>query len=787
MSGADGRVAVDAAVGLTAAEVRRRVDEGLSNAVARRGSRSVAGIVRANVFTRFNAIIAVLFAVMVVVGPVQDTLFALTVAANTAIGIVQELRAKRTLDRLSILGESRPRVRRDGTVTEIPPAELVVDDLIELGPGDEIVVDGVVAASTQLEVDESLLTGEAEPVHKRPGDHLLSGSFAVAGSGSYQATRVGRHAYAARLAEEAGRFSLVRSELRTGINQILKIIAYLMVPVGALVVYSQMRANAGLPDAVRGMVAALVPMVPEGLVLLTSIAFAVGVIRLAGRQCLVQELPAIEGLARVSVVCADKTGTLTDTGMRLAEVRQVDSAAPVAEALGALAAADPQPNPSMRAIADANRDGAGWRATATAPFSSARRWSGASFADHGHWVLGAPDALLRAGHPTLGEAEHLGRNGLRVLLLGHTRTPVDAADAPGEVTPVALVVLEQRIRPDAADTLRYFAQQHVAVKVISGDGPASVGAVAAALHLPDAEHPVDARRLPEGWDALAEQVAEASVFGRVAPAQKRAMVAALRFRGDTVAMTGDGVNDVLALKNADIGVAMGTGSPATRAVAQIVLLDNRFATLPHVVAEGRRVIGNIERVANLFLIKTVYSVALAVLIGAVGLPFPFLPRHLTLIGAVTIGIPAFFLALAPNPERARPGFVPRVLRMSVPAGIVAAGCTFATYLLVIAEGTADPTQRRTAAVIALFLVTMWALGIVARPYVWWKIVLLAAMGGMFVLVLLVPYGRWFFALDPGGPSTVVTAVAVAGVGTVAMELGWWLDGWLHHERRRLTA
>jgi cation-transporting ATPase E len=764
-------VDLDPARGLTATQVRERLESGRSNDVPVRASRGIGDIVRANVVTRFNAIIGVLFAIILVIGPIRDGLFGFVIIVNTAIGIVQEVRAKRTLDRLAIVGEARPRVRRDGATTEISPRQVVADDVVELGPGDQVVVDGQVLVADGLEVDESLLTGESEPVVKAAAEQVLSGSFVAAGTGSYRATRVGREAYAARLAEEASRFTLVSSELRSGIDRILRVIGYLLLPAGALVIYSQLRAEQPLDDAVRGMVAALVPMVPEGLVLLTSIAFAVGVVRLGQRRCLVQELPAIEGLARVDVVAADKTGTLTENGMRLAETRPLRDGEPVDAALAALAAADSRPNASLLAVAEAHPDPPGWPRRAAAAFSSARRWSGASYDGHGDWVLGAPDLLLRSPDPVLADVDELTSRGLRVLLLGRSDRPVDAAGAPGEVTPVALVVLEQRIRDDAAPTLRYFEAQQVEVKVISGDSPRAVAAVAGSLHLPRSGSASDGRDLPAEPDGLADALERGSSFGRVTPAQKRDMVTAMQSAGHAVAMTGDGVNDVLALKEADIGVAMGSGSPATRAVAQIVLLDDRFATLPYVVAEGRRVLGNIERVATLFLTKTVYSVLLAVLVGVAGLPFPFLPRQITLIGYLTIGVPAFFLALAPNTERARSGFVARVMRMALPAGAIIAVATFSTYLLV---GRFEPTdaERSTAAVVTLFLAALWVLAIVSRPYNGWRVAMLLIILGCMVYDLLGDWTRRFFALDPGNTPAMLTAVAVAGVAMVALELAW---------------
>ncbi|MFJ8183566.1 HAD-IC family P-type ATPase [Streptomyces sp. NPDC096105] len=771
--------------GLTSAEVAERVARGQVNDVPVRSSRSITEIVRANVFTRFNAIIGVLWVIMLIVAPFQDSLFGYVILANTGIGIVQEWRAKKTLDSLALIGEVRPTVRRDGAAAEISTSEIVLDDLIETGPGDKVVVDGVVVEADGLEIDESLLTGEADPVVKRPGDRVMSGSFVVAGGGSFQATRVGREAYAAQLAEEASRFTLVHSELRSGISTILKYVTWMMVPTAIGLVISQLVVKDNeLKNSIARTVGGIVPMVPEGLVLLTSVAFAIGVIRLGRKQCLVQELPAIEGLARVDTVCLDKTGTLTEGGMDVTELRVLGDADEryVRKVLGELGSADPRPNASLQAIIEAYPDATDWRLTDTLPFSSVRKYSGATL-DEGDgrpvtWLLGAPDVLLGHDDPALAETERMNREGLRVLLLARAREGVDVDDpaAVDGVRAVALVVLEQRLRPDAADTLRYFAEQDVRAKVISGDNAVSVGAVAAKLGLSGTA--VDARRLPAEPEAMAGELEAGTVFGRVTPQQKRTMVGALQSKGHTVAMTGDGVNDVLALKDADIGVAMGSGSEATRAVAQIVLLNNSFATLPSVVAEGRRVIGNITRVATLFLVKTVYSVLLAVLVVLSQVEYPFLPRHLTLLSTLTIGVPAFFLALAPNKERARPHFVRRVMRYAVPGGVLAALATFATYLLARSHysGPGALGAETSAATLTLFLISLWVLAIIARPYTWWRIALVATMAGGFLLVLVVPWLQEFFALRLVGMTMPWTAVAVAAVTAAVLEVLWrWVD------------
>lgn len=779
--------------GLSEAEVADRVAAGRTNDVPVRASRSVGQIVRGNVFTRINAMIAVLFAIIAVIGPVQDGLFAMVILINTLIGIVQELRAKRTLDELAIVNAARPRVVREGATVEVATQDIVLDEVLVVGVGDQIVVDGVVTWSGGLEIDESLLTGEADPVVKEPGDTVMSGSFVVAGTGRFRATKVGRHAYAARLAEEASRFSLVRSELRSGIDRMLTWIAYAMFPIGALLIYSQLfmgghvsmeassangQMSGPLADALRGMVAALVSMIPEGLILLTSIAFAVGVVRLGRHKCLVQELPAIEGLARVDVVCTDKTGTLTEAGMKLSEIRDLGGHGPDEDppaVLAALAAADPDHNASMAAIAQGSaasgRQAPDWTVTAVAPFSSARKWSGASVLTaegERHWVLGATDVLAAPGDPAAQEAARLGSQGLRVLLLARAAVRVDADEAPGPVHPVALVVLDQKVRQDAAATLDYFAEQGVDVKIVSGDHAASVGAVGREVELAGAETPVDARDLPDDPDKLARRVEEGSAFGRVTPERKREMVGGLRDRGHTVAMTGDGVNDVLALKESDIGVAMGAGSPASRSVAQLVLLDNRFAVLPRVVAEGRRVIGNIERVASLFLTKTVYTMVLATVVGLLAVAYPLFPRHATLINAVTFGIPSFFLALAPNTDPARPGFVVRTLRLAIPSGAIAGLAAVTTYLLVLGQQTVPTDSDRTAVVITLCATTLWVLLLVAKPYVWWKVLLVGSMAGLLTLAMVTPLGQWFFALDVSRPAEILTALSVAGVAIAAI-------------------
>jgi cation-transporting ATPase E len=757
---------VDPERGLTAAEVAERVAKGQVNDVPAAPTRTVAQIVRANVFTRFNAILGAMLAIILVVGPLQDALFGIVLIANAGIGIVQELRAKRTLDRLTVLTAPRARVVREGAIREVAVGEVVLDDVLDAPAGSEIVVDGEVLTSRGLEVDESLLTGEADAVDKSTGDEVLSGSFVAAGAGRYRATKVGAEAYAVQLAEDARRFTLTKSELRSGIDTILTYVTFAIVPTAALLFLSQIRAVPGdWREAVSGAVAGTVAMVPEGLVLLTSLAFAVAVVRLARRKVLVQELPAVEGLARVDVLCIDKTGTLTEGKLAVEDVEALDGDGErLGTVLGALAAADPSPNATTRAIAERFGDAGGWHAVDTVPFSSARKWSGTAFDGQGAWFLGAPDVLLSSieDDGSVGARVHeLADQGHRVLLVARAHALSDER-LPSDLETVGLAILGDRPRPDAADTLRYFRDQDVTVKVISGDDPRTVGAIAATLGLEGGDEPVDARELSDD-DDLAGALESHSVFGRVTPRQKRAMVQALQAHGHTVAMTGDGVNDALALKDADIGVAMGSGSDATRAVAQLVLLDSTFDSLPPVVAEGRRVLGNIERTSGLYLNKTVYAMLISLATGVLGFVFPFLPRHLTLIGSLTIGIPSFFLALAPNIDRFHPGFVRRVLRFAIPTGTLAAIATLLAYSLARDEPGVTLVQAQTTAVMVLTWIGFLVLSIIAAPLSRWRLLLIWSMAALFVIALVWPPSQTFFALDP--PPLIVW---LAGFGIAAI-------------------
>ena len=771
------RGVITATAGLTSEEVAQRHADGRGNEQGRQPTRTVAQILRANVLTRFNAILLGLFVIILIVGPVQDGLFGLVLVANSGIGILQELRAKRTLDRLSVLNAPSARAVRDSEVAVIPAGQVVLDDVLELQQGDQLVVDGRVLTGIGLEIDESLLSGEADPIGKEPGDEVLSGSFVVAGTGRIVATKVGQSSYAAMLTSQARGYSPARSEIRDAINRVLVWISWLLVIVGPVLVFRQLNLGQNAHEALRGSVAGLVGMVPEGLVLLTSVAMAVGVVRLAARRVLVQDLPAIEGLARVDVICCDKTGTLTEGSMRVTSVEPLagEQDGQLARVLGAVAAADPRKNATMLALADKFSD-PGWRPTSTTAFSSARKWSAASYDGQGTWLIGAPEMILAGqggagpGVDRLGVLDRAGQlaaDGHRVLLLARSATSVDSERLPELVEPVALVALQERIRPDARATLDYFADQGVSVRVISGDHPATVGAIARGLGLPGADRPIDARELPDDTGQLDAVLGEATVIGRVAPRQKQAIVGALQRLGHVVAMTGDGVNDVLALKNCDVGIAMGSGTPASRGVARLVLLDDRFATLPDVVAEGRRLIGNVDRVSRLFLTKTCYALLISLVVTSIAVAYPFYPRHLTVISTLSIGVPAFFLALAPSAQRVAPGFLRRAMRFAIPAGVVITAASLAEFFLVRDSGH-GLAAARTGTTIVTACLSLAVLAALARPLASWRGAMVLALAGAFASVFTVPWLRQQLALVllPQDLLWLCLAIAAAAFGVL---------------------
>ena len=763
-------IGVDTSLGLSDAEVAERIADGRVNIVPEPPGRTLGQIVAANVFTVVNAIMFTLFGLVVIAGYPQDGLFVGVVVSNSVIGIVQEVRARRELARLEVVTEPHAMVIRGGERRRVPTDEIVLDDIVELQQGGQVAVDGEVRDSVGLRMDESMLTGESLPVHKEPGDDVLSGSFVVAGTATLQATAVGGDSYASALATEAKTFTPAESILRQGINTILRWLT-VIIPIGSIFLFvNLLQEEDRWQEALQGTVAAAVAMVPDGLVLLTSLSFMAGMIAIARHNALAKQLSTVEVLARVDMLCLDKTGTITTGEIRYASVHPCTGAdmARIEQALVALAASDRSPNATMRAIVAGVGTETDWQLSDTEPFDSERKWSAASFVGEGWFYIGAPDFLLEADDPACGIVSQLSSAGKRLLaVVSSPDGPADDRSLPASARPLAIVELEDEIRPDAPEILSYFSEQDVTLKIISGDNQDTVAAIAERAGLQVIGDPVDARQLPDvdELDALADALEHGTVFGRVVPRQKQAIVRALQSRGHVVAMTGDGVNDVLALKDAELGISMGSGSDATKSVADLVLTDDRFSSLPVVVNEGRKVINNVERVSNLFVSKAAYAVLLTFAVGLLNSPFPFLPRQLTLIGTFSIGIPGFFLALAPEVDLVRPGFLRRVLWFSIPAGVAAGSATLAAYEAALNVAHLDVDEARTLATVTLLSIGLVILAVTSRPLRAWKLSLVVGMGVGYAVVFAIPWLRDFFELEIFlSQAWWYSAVAVAAAG-----------------------
>ena len=794
------------ATGLTSKEVVQRIESGQSNAVKTSTSRSVQDIVRANVFTLFNGIIFAAMVLVLITGSWRDAVFGFVIIINTGIGIVTELRAKRTLDKLSILVASEFLVRRDGRDVEVPHNEIVLDDLLWIRAGEQVPADGQIIQTWGLELDESMLTGESRTVRHKVGEQVYSGATAVSGMALVKVNAVGSHSYAATLTAQAKVYKKTVSDLNKGINTILKFMTFLVVPLCILLILSQIHTVGGWGtalstgewrQAVVSAVAGVVGMIPEGLVLLTSLNFAVAAMRLARHNTLVQELESVETLARVDALNLDKTGTITDGGIAFNRLVMLDSANAAAEQAATQALYDccneEQPNGTGQAVlAGLKAQGYGAGAVESrVPFSSARKWSAVRKSGE-TWYMGAPEVIISALEgdysSVLQQVNEYANDGNRVLLVARSTAPLsprsglrdavegaNVSDGPQldvQAEPVALVLCSEKIREDAERTLAWFREQGVRCRVISGDNPVTVGAIARRVKLTGDHEPVamDARELPEDVNELARVLENVDVLGRVLPDQKKAIVQALHTQNHVVAMTGDGVNDALAIKEADLGIAMGNAAPATKAVAQVVLVDSKFSHLPDVVARGRQVMANMERVASLFLVKTVYSALISLGVVLTQIPYPYLPRHITYIGALTIGMPAFILALAPNTRRYMPGFLKRVVAFALPGGIATAlSVLLAAWVLPPVMGwnvTGDATDlsalRATSAII-LFAMGVFVLARVARPLNGWRGVLVAVFAAAGVIGAFIPFVANFFALIlPTGATMVATLIALAG-------------------------
>src|SRR2546421_3371223 len=773
--------------GLSGKEAAKRLRQ--LGPIEDRSSRSVASIVAGNVFTFFNLIIGVFFVVMLALGLFADALFGFIAVINSYIGIRQELKAKETLESLALLVAPKAKVVRDGELEELLADEVVPGDWIRVEPGDQLVADGEVAESRGLTLDESMLTGEADGVRKRTGQRVLSGSFCITGSGYYEVDAVREDSYAAKVAGEARTFRHPPSPLQDEVNLVLKASTWLMIPLAVVLIFALQARNTPLHDPAQISTAGLITLIPEGLVLLMSVTLAVAAVRLARLDTLVQQMSATEALAAVDTICVDKTGTLTTGELELVSVDVADpsEASGAQQALARFAASSGERNRTLEAIAE-NYPASGERVRAEVPISSEWKWSGLTFGRGETYVLGAPDVLIARGSlalpvPLQRSLEANTKAGRRVVAFGRASGGLPDnpySDPPPPVSPLALIILEETLRPDARETIRFMRSQETDLKLISGDAPQTVTAVASAVGVPSGAGVVSGDDLPEGRAELGRIAEENTIFCRIRPEQKKALISALADRGHFVAMIGDGVNDVPALKRARLAVAMGSGSQITKGIADIVLLKDQFSRLPRAVAEGRRIARNIHRLGRLYVTKTVYAAALILLVAVPGWGFPVLPRHLTLAAFLTIGIPSFVLALAPSDGPLYRGRLLRALAaFAVPAGLaIALGSILAFFLVdTVFGGTLQ--DGRTAAtttliVLGLSFVLLLERGpgrehIAIQSYM---LALVAGLGALFALILAAAPLRDFFDMTILKAGQWFLALLAAAIGLVIASLIW---------------
>ncbi len=770
--------------GLSSAEAARRLAQ--LGPPPETSSRSTSSIVAGNVFTLFNLILGVFFVVVLSLGLFADALFGLIAIVNSYIGIRQEMKAKEVLDQLAVLVAPKASVVRDGRLNELVAEEVVPGDVVRVQPGDQLVADGDVISSRGLTLDESLLTGESEGVRKVRGDRVLSGAFGIAGSGTYEVDAVRERSYAGKLAGEARAFRHPLSPLQEEVNRVLLAATWLMIPLAVLLLFALSVRHTDLHEAAQTATAGLITLIPEGLVLLMSVTLAVAAVRLARLDTLVQQISSTEALAAVDTICIDKTGTLTDGELELASVEVADSANPAAahDALASFASSAANRNRTLQAIAD-RYPAQPQDVSAEVPFSSQWKWSGLAL-DGRVFVMGAPDVLQQAGalelSPTLASTlRHQAEAGRRVLAFGEASGPLPrdpSADPPPPMTALALVIMEETLRADAAETLALMREQEVDLKLISGDARETVIAVARAVGVPADAGVVDGSQLPDSELALADVAEENTIFCRIRPEQKSALVGALSAAGRFTAMIGDGVNDVPALKRARLAVAMGSGAQVTKGVADIVLLKDQFSRLPRAVGEGRRIARNIHRLGRLYMTKTVYAAALIVLVAIPGFAFPFLPRHLTLAALLTIGIPSFVLALAPSDGPLYRGRLLRALAaFAVPAGLAIAIASIASFFMVDTVFGGSLEDGRTAATTTLIVLGLCFVLLLERgpgrehiAIQSYMLALVAGLGALYALFLaaapvrdffdlsLLKAGQWFLALLSAALGLVIASV-----------------------------
>lgn len=750
--------------GLTQTQAQRRKELGWGNAVPDTAGRSEWEIILQNILTFFNLVFIVLAVLLLVGGSsIKNCAFLGVVICNAVIGCVQEIRAKRAVDKLSLMARKPVRVIRDGQRRECQPEELVLGDIVEFGPGDPICADGVVRSGA-LQLNESLITGEADVISREENGQVKSGSFVVAGRGRVELTAVGSDAFAVRLSAEAKADPhATKSEMMRSLDKLIQVVGILLVPVGLLLFYQEYAVlHLGIRESTEGTVSALVGMIPEGLYLLTSVAMAASALKLSKRKVLVQDMNCIESLARVDVLCVDKTGTITEPKMEVANLIPLTSDPPerLERILAAMYSGREAENDTDRAMSELFAEDSDWVCIQRIPFSSQTKWSGAVFEQEGAYLAGAPEFILGSRFSEVAETVHSWSSmGYRVLLVAaYDGVPEPERLDAERVSPLALVLLTNQIRPQAANTFAYFAQQGVSVRVISGDNPETVSEVAARAGIPNADRYLDAASLQTDEDYL-RAVDSCTVFGRVTPDQKKRLVEAFQARGRTVAMTGDGVNDVLAMKQANCSIAMASGAQAASQVASLVLLDSDFAAMPGIVGEGRRVINNIQRAATLFLVKNIFSLALSIISLFTNWPYPLAPLHLSVISALTIGVPSFFLAMEPNYERVRGRFLRGVLRRAFPGGLTN------IFVVLAAQAFSDvfaiPTEQiSTVCAAILAFVGLLVLYQVCKPFDRFRKLIWGAMAAALVVCFTLLGGLFDLRTGSVGAGLVMATLLI---------------------------
>ena len=745
------RVDTDPKVGLTEAQLQERIDKGHINVQKSVVTKSYFAIFRTNVLTLFNAINFFLGCAVLVFGQLKNALFLAIVVTNMVIGIFQEVRSKKTLEKMSIATAPTVDVIRNknsvSTRFPIPADHIALDDIIILKQGAQVPVDCVVVDG-ECDANESLLTGESDDIHKTSGDALYSGSTIQAGEITCRVTAVGENSYSAKLLAEAKKFKKTKSKLMQSINWIIRIVTILIFPIGILLFLNNYNLAGGvLTETVTKTVSSIIGMIPEGLMVLTSVALAAGVYKLAKKRTLVQDLYSIETLARVDVLCLDKTGTITEGSMQVEKEQMFsEKYGDINDIIGNMVKALGPNNATFEAFQKHYQQKNEFEIIKTVPFSSARKWSAVNFGINGTFIVGAPEFVLKHRfNEVKADCEAYAKEGYRVLALVTTKESLTEDMDPDRMIIVALVVLSDKIRENAKATFEYFAEQGVTLKVISGDNPVTVSKVAERAGLDGADKYVDATEL-DTEEKIYDACDKYTIFGRVTPKQKKQLVKALKAKGYTVGMTGDGVNDVMALKEADCSIAMAAGSEASRAVAQLVLIDSDFASLPSVVSEGRRVINNIERAASLFLVKTTFSAILSILCIAFAIKSPFEPIHLTLVSSLFVGIPAFFLALEPNNQKVTGGFLSKVFKKALPAGFTISLLVFLLAYTYSHIGYNVEAQIGTMATYIYATVSFAVLAQVCLPYTKERLFLMALMLIAFIWCISTPFMAAIFSL-----------------------------------------